>query len=259
MKSSALFSLVIFLLFVNIEPKSQGVNELIFQGKKLITEGSNKFDKALLLEGRGLFERILNDNQENDLALYYLTYSDYLLSIYSMKNDKEYFAKIIDEAIVNGEKYLSKNKNSAEMMALMSTIYGIKISMNPELAQILGPKNISMISKALAIAPNNPRVLLEAGISKYSTPSYYGGSKTDAMKYFQESIDNFEKPDSADSLQPDWGYMDALAWLGICYSASKEYDKAIEIYKKALSINPEYGWIKYQLLPDAQKSISPEN
>ncbi len=256
MKSLTTLGIFILFMFINIEARSSGVDELIYQGKKLITEGSNKFDKALLLKGRGMFERILNDNTGNGLALYYLTYSDYLLSIYSMKNEKEFFDKVINEAIENGEKYLSKNENSAEMLALMSTIYGIKISVNPELAQTLGPKNFSMISKALELAPNNPRVLLEAGISKFNAPSYYGGSKTEALKYFQKSVENFEKPVTADSLQPDWGHLDALAWLGMSYSAINKYEKAIEVYKKALQINPDYRWIKYQLLPEAQKKVS---
>ncbi|MEJ2613920.1 MAG: tetratricopeptide repeat protein [Ignavibacteriaceae bacterium] len=256
MKSLTLFSLIFLFLLINIKADIPGVDGLIYEGKKLISEGSNKFDKELLLQGRGVFERILNDNPENDLALYYLTYSDYLLSIYSMKNEKEFFDKVIDEAIKNGEKYLSKNENSAEMLALMSTIYGIKISVNPELAQTLGPKNFSMISKALGLAPDNPRVLLEAGISKFNAPSYYGGSKTEALKYFQKSVENFEKPVTEDSLQPDWGHLNALAWLGMSYSALNEYGKAIEVYKKALEINPDYRWIKYQLLPEAQEHVS---
>ncbi|MGA9294182.1 MAG: tetratricopeptide repeat protein [Ignavibacteriaceae bacterium] len=256
MKALTVLGLIFLFMLINIKANTPGADELIYRGKKLITEGSDKFDKALLLEGRGIFERILNDNPENDLALYYLTYSDYLLSIYSMKNEKEFFNKVIDEAIENGEKYLNKNGNSAEMLALMSTIYGIKISVDPELAQTLGPKNFSLISKALELAPDNPRVLLNAGISKFNAPSFYGGSKTEALKYFQKSVENFEKPSKKASLQPDWGHLDALAWLGMTFSALNEYEKAIEVYKKALEINPEYRWIKYQLLPDAQKNVS---
>ena len=256
MKSTTAISLIFLFMLITVKAEIPGVNQLIFQGKKLITEGSNNFDKALLLEGRGMFERVLNDNPDNDLALYYLTYSDYLLSIYSMNNEKEIFNRIIDEAIDNGEKYLLKNENSAEMLALMSTIYGIKISVYPDLATTLGLKNFAMISKALSLEPNNPRVLLEAGISKFNAPPYYGGSKTEALKYFQKSVDSFEKIVAPDTMQPDWGHLEALAWLGMSYSSLNEYDKAIQFYKKALEINPEYKWIKYQLLPDAQKKAA---
>jgi tetratricopeptide (TPR) repeat protein len=123
------------------------------------------------------------------------------------------------------------------------------ISNNWANAITLGPKSSGILSKALGVAPKNPRVLLQNGVSKYNTPEFFGGSKKEAIKFFQHAIEAFRTVAAADSLSPDWGFEETYAWLGISYTDKNEKDNAREAYNDALKINPEFGWVKYNLLP----------
>lgn len=47
-----------------------------------------------------------------------------------------------------------------------------------------------------------------------------------------------------------------MAWLGIDYENLGKTEKAVEVYKKALSEDPEFAWIKYSLLPNAENKLN---
>ena len=90
------------------------------------------------------------------------------------------------------KELINENGSDAEAVSLLGAIYGIQVAMNPELGASLGSQNISLTSQALGIAPGNPRVLLQKGISKFNSPEFVGGSKKEALKYFSQSVEAFE-------------------------------------------------------------------
>ena len=57
----------------------------------------------------------------------------------------------------------------------------------------------------------------------------------------------------------DWGYLDALAWLGIAHSSLGDFESAITAYNKALEVEPDFAWIKYELLPKAEEKLTSSN
>ncbi len=130
--------------------------------------------------------------------------------------------------------------------------------MNPGLGASLGSKNIALTSQAFGIAPDNPRVLLQKGVSKFNSPEFVGGSKEEALKYFTQSVEVFEKQ-LGNETEIDWGYLDALAWLGIAHSSTGDFESAIKKKKKALDVEPDFAWIKYQLLPKAEEKLASSN
>ena len=127
--------------------------------------------------------------------------------------------------------------------------------MDPSLGPSKGSQNVAFTSEAIGISPDNPRVLLQRGISKFNTPEFFGGSKEKAMDYFKNSISIFEKTDESDS-KINWGYLDALAWLGKTHAQLGEYEAAISVYKKTLQIQPNFSWVKNDLLPAVQEKIT---
>ena len=52
---------------------------------------------------------------------------------------------------------------------------------------------------------------------------------------------------------PEWGYLETLAWTGQVYAKLGNVDTARFYYTKVLTIEPEYGWVKYVLLPTLDK------
>ena len=239
----------------------QGVStdHLIMEGKRVVKEGYDAYDKSQLLKARGLFERAVSSDPAHQWARYHQVYTDYRLIVYFMQQeDTEKFERYTDAALNEGRKLIEDYPNNAEAKALMCSIYGMKISGNWSLAPVLGPKSQKLIGEAMELAPENPRVLLQAGISKYNTPAFFGGDKEEAVTLFRQAIALFEQEQNEPGVRPDWGYPDACAWLGIAYTRDEQYDKAIAIYEKALATHPEFSWIKSNLLPEVKRKISPE-
>jgi tetratricopeptide (TPR) repeat protein len=206
-----------------------------------------------------LFERALTSDEDNYLAHYYLAYTDYNIAVYFMrKKEAGQFQKFSDSSEEILQKLTNENGSDAETVSLLGALYGIQVAMNPGLGASLGTKNIALTSQAFGIAPDNPRVLLQKGISKFNSPEFVGGSKEKALKYFTQSVEVFEMQ-LGNETDIDWGYLDALAWLGIAHSSIGDFESAISTYKKALDVEPDFAWIKYKLLPKAEEKIVSSN
>ena len=96
---------------------------------------------------------------------------------------------------------------------------------------------------------------MQAGISKYNTPEFYGGSKTEALNYFTNSVEKFESIQNGSENVIDWGYLDALAWQGKTYEKLGNFESALKSYQQTLNVEPDYSWVKYVLLPELQNKI----
>lgn len=226
------------------------LNNAISEGKQLIEKGYSQFDESIMLKARSIFERIRIADNSNETAAYFLAYCDYRLSVFYMQNkNDDKFDAVSEESDKICDELLEKNPENAEVLALQGALYGIMISNNWTNAVTLGPKSSGILSKALEIAPENPRVLLQNGISKFNTPGFFGGDKDKAIQFFEKAIEIYKTVSEVDSLLPGWGFEESFAWLGIAYLNKGDKEKARESYSQALKINPEFGWVKYKLLP----------
>jgi tetratricopeptide (TPR) repeat protein len=255
MKRKILF-IVLFISAAISFNYAQPVNALIDEGKKLLHKADVEFDRTSYIKARGMFERAQASDKENYLANYFLAYTDYKLAVYyTQKKDKQQFTNYVDSATEILKSLIKKNDSDAEAIALLGTAYGIQVSMDPGLGPSKGSQNVALTSEAIGISPDNPRVLLQKGVSKYNTPEFFGGSKEEALDFFKRSISIFENEIDTDS-KINWGYLDALAWLGRTYTNMGNYESAISTYKKALQIEPEFSWVKNSLLPAAQEKLT---
>lgn len=250
----------ILLLTTTVFTQELTSKNLIIEGKKIVEKGFSSFNKKELLKARGLFERALSMNPDNQWALYHQLYTDYRLTIYFMNNGEndDNFDKYMEIAEKEGDYLISTYPDNAEAKALMCSLYGIKISEDWIAAPTAGPKASSLIETALELEPDNPRILLQAGISKYNTPKFFGGDKELAIKLFISAIEKFKSERDTSTIKPTWGELEAFAWLGTAYIDNEQYEEAVEILEEALTIDPNFGWIKYDLLPKAKTNLTEE-
>jgi len=258
MKKTILLSLLFVLGGISIK-YAQSVHAFIEKGKEILYSGNVHFDQSEMFKARGMFERALASDEENYLAHYYLAYTDYNLAVYFMqKKEAAQFQKFADSSEKILKELINENSSDAETVSLLGALYGIQVAMNPGLGASLGTKNIALTSQAFGIVPDNPRVLLQKGISKFNSPEFVGGSKEKALEYFTQSVEAFEKQ-IGNETDIDWGYLDAFAWLGIAHSSTGDFKSAITTYKKALEVEPDFAWIKYELLPKAEEKLASSN
>ncbi len=239
---------LIFAFSFALSQEDSQFDSLIVKGKEMVREGYVAFDKKLLMEARSLFERAVSIKPKSAIALYHLAYSEYCLSIYAFNFEDKLFSKFIDVAIEHAEMAMELDRKWSEPIALLASLYGLKIAKNWLYGPFLGPKSSNLIELAIALDSANPRAWLVRGISKFNTPSAFGGSLDEAIESFKKAIDLFEQSNEAtNSLKPDWGYIDALVWLGKCYEKKEQFEKAKELYEKALGVEPKFEWAKKEL------------
>jgi tetratricopeptide (TPR) repeat protein len=254
MKTLILFITIIFLSATHISAQDNSVNSLMLEGKKAVEHGTNQFDKQQLLKAHSIFERILSLQPENNLALYYLTYSEYNLLSYGLNRpEKPLYENFIDKAIDNGKKLSEKKEFKAEGSVILASIYMMKISNSTIEAAVLVPRLHGLLDDAQKADSACPRSYLIRGIMKYNTPEFFGGSKEDAIKNYKHAINLYKHVNSNDSLRIDWGYAEAYAWLGIAQKDLNNKEEAKQSFNKALEIAPDYSWVKYVLLPGLDK------
>ncbi len=169
-------------------------------------------------------------------------YANYRLGLANMTQQKmpeagAYFV----QASTALETQLQAFPEDVESMALLASIYGLRISTEAANATVLGPKSYELLVKANEISPNNPRLQLIQGIIKYNTPAMYGGNKTIAFNYFENAIKHYPADLNSGFY---WGHEEAYVWRGLAKVEQGNTQAAVSDFKQALAINPSYTWAK---------------
>lgn len=128
-----------------------------------------------------------------------------------------------------------------ESWALLAQVYGLQIAYQPMRGSELGPKSAMALTTAQNISPNNPRVLLVKGVSKYNTPAMFGGSKHEALKVLSRAIAEYANDQYSEY---HWGHAEAYTWRGLTQLELGNKAAALADWAKAVEISPNYGWAK---------------
>lgn len=218
-----------------------------------------QFNEEAIMDLYSFSERLVNADEKNYDAKYFNLYSQYLLINKAMVNENdELFDLYYDASLEKGEK-LAKNKTyRSEVKVLLAAITMMKIANSPMQAPFLSGKVHAYLDEAKSIQPNNPRIAIVRGMMKFNTPGMFGGSKEDAEALFNKAISIFEKNDFSAEFDPQWGKLEAYAWLGRTYESLENYGEALKTYNKVLEENENCGWVKYNLLPKLQEKMKEE-
>ena len=136
---------------------------------------------------------------------------------------------------------LRRNPGDAESHALLGSIYGAQISLSPLKAITLGPRVAAAFAEAEKLAPANPRVPLQKGISLLFVPRALGGGPESAEKELRRAEALFAQEPAAKTW-PNWGRLDVLAWLGQVRARQGDSAGARIFYRQALALDPGYAW-----------------
>ena len=241
--------------FLALAQSETEIDSLIVRGKQQLRYAAlAKFKEQDLMLARAHFERLSSNESYAWLIRYYIALADYrLVSFYFSKQNKEAAKKYIEDGIEQLEACIEEREDFVEAYSLLSSFYGNKIGINPLLGITLGPKSGSTMAKAMSLEPHNPRNHLIAGWSAYFTPKMFGGGKDKAKRYFRQAIACFDSTKAATATLPDWGHDEACAWLGLLYMKQSVPDSARINFNRALEINPDNNWVKFDLLPKLNK------
>ncbi len=140
---------------------------------------------------------------------YWLAYTDYLIASRRLKESRRAEAA----ALLNEAVNLLDNNSSAdvETYTLLSLVAGLRIVAST-------PQNIGeamnqardALERAIALDPNNTRVLYARALADYTTPKEYGGGRV-AERFAWRAIGR--PSESTRGLKPGWGHDDSAALL----------------------------------------------
>ena|GEM_PF-644188 len=234
-------------------PTSPFVPSAIREAKSLLREGSITSDTMLIIKAKDILQKIHEQNSTHT-TLYFLAQSEYELAriAFALKDDKK-FDIHYNAAVQLTEKLLEEKQDWSEPYALLALLYGYKIAKNNFTAVTLGPKSYFLAQRAIELDDKNPRAWFVWGTIKFHMPAVFGGGTKDAIDAFKKSIELFRMQPQSDSLAPDWGYLDALLWLGWAYEKEERLKEALAFYKNALDTYPQANWIKSSFLIPLQK------
>ncbi len=244
------FCVIFILAATSIAPGQESEAEkALFEGRAMLQAGLNEWNAEKMIAARALFERLSADKTLAAMAHYEVGHAGYRLSIFYRQDDVKKSISYLDDGVKHLEKATELDNKFADAFALLSSCYGQKIGHDMSLAMTLGPMSYQKMGQAMRLEPENPRVLLLDGMSKYYTPEQFGGSKEAGLKLFEQAVESFSNFKRASKFHPDWGEDEAHAWIGLSYLEKGENTTAKQHLERALKINPENNWVKTQLLP----------
>ena len=155
---------------------------------------------------------------------------------------------LADEAAALLAENVAAHAADIEAHALLGGVYGMKIGSSAWRGMTLGRRAARAFDDARAIDERNPRFLLLKGIDAFHRPATFGGGLERAERWFRSALGHFEAQ-PPDLPWPNWGLLDARAWLGQTLARRGDPDGAREQYEAALRIAPGYAFVRHVLLP----------
>lgn len=178
-----------------------------------------------------------------DMCFAYYGYIGYLLS------DEEYEEKeikpILNQAM-DRTKELEKNLDGRhDVLALQAALIGYRIILSKFSSLFLGPRAFKYIKKASESAESCFNCNTETANMKFYTPKFLGGSKAEAIPYYEKAVELLENS----SLKSDhtWIYMNTVIMLANAYKETGKDELACKLYEQLLEYEPEANWIRDDL------------
>ena len=177
----------------------------------------------------------------HELCFAYYGYIGYLLSLEEDKAAKD----ALNAATKKTELLMELQGDLPDVLALYGAMLGYRIVLSKFTSMFLGPKALKYIKTAYDSGENCFNCQTEMGNMKFYTPKFLGGSKTEAVPYYEEAVTILES--SRLKTDRDWIYMNSVLLLANAYKETGQMDRACELYEAMLEYEPRAAWIRKDL------------
>lgn len=162
------------------------------------------------------FGRIAAREKDNWLPLYWQAYTQLIAAFWS-NDDKDLRNQYTDTAEKLIEQLLLMKPKESEILTLKGYLYQAKLSANPMLGPVYGPKCSAVLEEAIRLEPSNPRAHFLLGQNTFFTPVMFGGGKDKARPPLEKAVQLYqlESIDPA-TFMPFWGKSRCEALLKEC-------------------------------------------
>ena len=253
-----LTSLVILLLSrcVGIDaPVAQTPRAALADARDLAYNANARNDADGMTRALATFERLSADDATAALPAYYAAWTAWSLAgSHYQAGDMGAARAAVETAVRHARRGLALRPDAVEFQTMAANaMIGLAVIDSTKF-QALVPEIAAARKKALELGPRNPRaVMMDAGMI-FNIPPERGGSQEKGIARFLEALALFDEEAAsppADDLQPRWGRDLAHGWLAAMYLrlTPPAIDKARAEAEKALSLRPDFWYLKEVVLP----------
>jgi len=172
--------------------------------------GQNKPTEAI-----NLFERISSAETANWLPSYYAAQVNITRSF--GERDKEKLTAQLNKAQESLDTATAISKNNPEIMVMQALLHTAWVAYDgATYGMTLSGKVVQLYSKALAIAPNNPRVVYSKARWDIGGAQFFGQDTAPFCKDIEKSIELFATFEPKTPFHPNWGKDQAEGALADC-------------------------------------------
>lgn len=200
-------TLLLFLIATTISAQDQYTKGMQ-KAFQLWAEGNST-------EASNLFERISMAEMDNWLPNYYVAQINTIAAF--TEQDKDKLKQLLGEAQEALDIAKAISPDNVEIMVQQAMIHTAWLAFDgATYGMTLSPKIISLYAKAMAMAPKNPRVVLNKAEWDMGSASYFGQDIAPYCKEVERSLELFDnfKPESP--FHPNWGKERAIEVIATC-------------------------------------------
>ncbi|TDD98620.1 hypothetical protein [Flavobacterium cellulosilyticum] len=180
-----------------------------------MTKALGLWNEGKVSESTALFERIALVEKDNWLPNYYIALMN-STAAFGVK-DKDKMMAMIDKAQTALDVETLKNPNNPELMVVQALINTVWIVFDPMTnGQKYSPKTMELYQKALAIAPENPRVIASKAEFEIGAAAFWGKDTKLMCNEIKRAIPLFENEKLETPFSPKWGLDRAQELLKNC-------------------------------------------
>lgn len=183
-----------------------------------------------------------------ELISYYYGYTAFLIGT----KKHETAAKYLEKGDKHIDEVLKTTPNNATAHAFKGSFIGFRIGMSKFKAISLGPESNRHLKKSLEIDPQNIQGTVDQANALYHTPKLFGGDKKEALQLYRKAMQLIEK---SGNTRGNWFYLNILTLTAQAHESLEQLPQAKAQYEKILRFEPEYKWVKNELLPALLKKM----
>ena len=185
--------------------------------------------------------------QEKETELLYsLCFAQYGYIGYCISNGlKKEAEEFLKDVVKNTKELDDLYDGRHDVLALQGAILGYRMVLSKFRAIYLGPKASKLIITASESSNTYFNCSLEMGNMLFYTPKILGGSKKEAIRYYQKAVEIIEQ--STQKEDRNWIYINTVLFLANAYYETGSRDLACDLYAGLLDYEPRATWIRDDL------------
>ncbi len=188
------------------------------------------------------------ERRPSEELMYDVLLAQYGLIGYYLGTDENNKARrTLDKAESLLDRFDASTGSDSRGKLFRSAFLAFRIGLRSWQAVTLGPRSQRLIDEALEMDPGYPMGWIEKGNLMFFAPPIFGGSKTESIQYYSRAVEILEG-DMPNNLR--WIYLSTLVSLANAYEKTDQLDHAIRVLEKALEFEPDFMWVKEEMMPE---------